>query len=71
MTVFPAQWRTQRKQVAGKLAEWSGAALRRVGVSVPGVAGPLLVSAGLWMAWHPLGVVFAGGVLWALDRRVP
>lgn len=70
MTVFPAQWRDQRKAAAGKVAEFAGAAMRRVGVSMPGVGGPLLVSAGLWMAWRPLGVVFAGAVLWALDRRV-
>lgn len=70
MTVFPAQWRSRQKDFAGKLAELSGAAMHRVGVSVPGVGGPLLVSLGLWLAWHPLGVVFAGIVLWALDRRV-
>lgn len=70
MTVFPAQWRSRREAAVGRLAEWTGAAIRRVGVSVPGVGGPLLVSVGLWMAWRPLGVVFAGAVLWSLDRRV-
>jgi hypothetical protein len=71
VTVFAARWRSGRQQAAAKAAEWAGAAIRRVGVSLPGVGGPLLVSAGLWMAWRPLGVVFAGVVLWALDRRVP
>jgi hypothetical protein len=70
MTVFPAQWRTRRKTAGGKAAEWVGSAMRRVTVSVPGIGGPLLVSAGLWMAWRPLGVMFAGVVLWALDRQV-
>jgi len=70
MTVFAAQWRSHREQAAAKLASWAGAAMRRVGVSVPGVGGPLLVAVGLWMAWPPLGVMFAGAVLWALDRRV-
>lgn len=70
MTVFAARWRSGREQAVAKAAEFAGAAVRRVGVSLPGVGGPLLVSVGLWMAWRPLGVVFAGAVLWALDRRV-
>jgi hypothetical protein len=70
MTVFPAQWRSRSEAVAGRLAEWFGAAVRRVGVSLPGVGGPLLVAVGLWMVYRPLGVIFAGAVLWALDRRV-
>lgn len=52
------------------LASVAGAAIGLVGRSVPGVLGPLLVAAGLWMMWPPLGVVCAGVVLWALDRRV-
>jgi hypothetical protein len=71
VTVFAAQWRPRRDQARAKLAAVAGAAIRRVGLSVPGVGGPLLVALGLWMAWRPLGVVFAGAVLWALDRRVP
>ena len=70
MTVFAAQWRSRREQVGARAAELAGAAMRRVGVSLPGIGGPLLVSVGLWMAWEPLGVVFAGGVLWALDKKV-
>lgn len=70
MTVFAAQWRSRQEKFGARAAELAGAAMRRVGVSVPGIGGPLLVSAGLWMAWEPLGVTFAGGVLWALDRRV-
>jgi len=70
VAVFAAQWRSRRERVGARAAELVGAAMRRVGVSLPGIGGPLLVSAGLWMAWKPLGMVFAGAVLWALDRRV-
>lgn len=70
MAVFAAQWRSRRAEVGARVAVLAGAAIRRVGVSLPGVGGPLLVSVGLWMAWAPLGVVFAGVVLWMLDRRV-
>lgn len=70
MATFAAQWRSRRVQVGARAAEVAGAVMRRVGVSLPGIGGPVLVSAGLWMAWEPLGVVFAGAVLWALDRRV-
>lgn len=84
MTAFPARWRSQWKRRESwqreallslgwraYAAERVATAIRQVGLSVPGVGGPLLVSLGLWMAWRPLGVVFAGAVLWALDRRVP
>lgn len=70
MVALQAQWRSRREQAAAAAAAWFGTAIRKVGVSLPGVGGPLLVALGLWMAWRPLGVVFAGVVLWALDRRV-
>ncbi len=70
MTAEATRWRPRWDAIAAGAAGLSGAALRQVGRSVPGVVGPLLVAAGLWMAWAPLGVMFAGGVLWALDRRV-
>uniref|UniRef100_A8LZZ6 Uncharacterized protein n=1 Tax=Salinispora arenicola (strain CNS-205) TaxID=391037 RepID=A8LZZ6_SALAI len=54
----------------GWVAAAAGTAVRLVGRSLPGVAGPLLVAGGLWMVYRPLGVIFAGAVLWALDRRV-
>jgi hypothetical protein len=53
-----------------RAAVLAGVALGKVGRGLPGIGGPLLVSAGLWMAWKPLGLIFAGAVLWALDRRV-
>jgi hypothetical protein len=70
VTAEAARWRPRWDAALARAAGWSGTALRQVGRSLPGTAGPLLVAAGLWMAWAPLGVVFAGGVLWALDRRV-
>jgi len=42
-----------------------------VGLSLPGIVGPLAVCAGLYLAWSPLGVIALGLILWALDRRVP
>ncbi|MGW3346786.1 hypothetical protein ACWDA3_26035 [Nonomuraea rubra] len=44
------------------------AALRRWG---PGVAGPVLIAYGLWLAWEPLGLIAAGAFLVLLDRRTP
>lgn len=70
MTVLAARWRPRWDAVAARLAGWSGTAVRQLGRGLPGVAGPLLVSAGMWMAWRPLGVIFAGAALWLLDRRV-
>ncbi|MGJ3223769.1 hypothetical protein ACQEUV_33080 [Micromonospora aurantiaca (nom. illeg.)] len=52
---------------AGWTAEWAGRATR----SLPGVAGALLASYGLWLAWPPLGFIAAGLFLLAIDRRVP
>lgn len=38
---------------------------------LPGVAGPLLISLGAWLAWAPAGFVVLGGFLLLLDRRTP
>lgn len=46
-------------------------AARRVVMVTPGVAGPLLVSYGAWLAWPPAGFVVAGVFLLLLDRRSP
>ena len=70
MTVLSARWRPRWDVAVARLAGWSGTVVRQLGRGLPGVAGPLLVSAGLWMAWAPLGVIFAGAALWLLDRRV-
>lgn len=70
MTVLAARWRPRWDEAVARLAGLAGTAVRLAGRSVPGVVGPLLVSVGLWMAWAPLGVMFAGAVLWALDRKV-
>lgn len=45
--------------------------MNRIGRGAPGILGPLLVAAGLWLAWPPLGVIALGLTLWALDRWVP
>jgi hypothetical protein len=70
VTVFAARWRPRWNVAVERFAGWSGSAVRAVGRGIPGTVGPLVVSFGLWMAWPPLGVVFAGAVLWVLDRRV-
>jgi hypothetical protein len=70
VTAQAQRWRPRQEAVAAGTAMLVGAVVRQVGRTVPGVVGPLLVAVGLWMAWTPLGVVFAGAVLWALDRRV-
>lgn len=70
MTVLTAVLRPRWDAVMGWVAAAAGTAVRLVGRSLPGVAGPLLVAGGLWMVYRPLGVIFAGAVLWALDRRV-
>lgn len=53
-----------------RAAAVAGSAVGTIGRGLPGMAGPLIVSIGLGMAWRPLGVVFFGAVVWALDRRV-
>lgn len=70
MTVLAARLRPRWDQATARLATAAGVLVGRIGRSLPGVGGPLLVAAGLWMAWPPLGLVFAGLALWALDRRV-
>jgi hypothetical protein len=70
VTVLAARLRPRWDAAVGQLAAAAGVLIGRIGRGLPGIGGPLLVSAGLWMAWRPAGVVFAGLVLWALDRRV-
>jgi hypothetical protein len=60
---LPRMWAA----TVGAAADWSGQIMR----TVPGAGGALLVSYGLWEAWHPLGFVTAGAFLLVLDRRVP
>ncbi|MFI2437414.1 hypothetical protein [Streptomyces sp. NPDC018693] len=54
-------------KAAGVAAAGAGHGLRHF----PGVAGPLCVSYGLWLAWAPLGYVALGGFLLWADRRMP
>lgn len=54
-----------------RAAELAGAALRAAVLGTPGVAGAVLVCAGLWMVWQPLGLVAAGAFCLLLDRRMP
>lgn len=70
MTVLAARLRPRWDLAVARLATGAGVLFGRIGRGLPGVGGPLLVSAGLWMAWPPLGLIFAGLALWALDRRV-
>lgn len=70
MTVIAARLRPRWDLAAARVATFSGVLIGRLGRGMPGVGGPLLVAAGLWMAWPPLGLVFAGLALWSLDRRV-
>lgn len=72
MTLGPVRLRTMTQQTTSgsRIPERAGAAVRTVGKGFPGIVGPLLVCAGLWLAWPPLGVIALGLILWALDRRV-
>jgi len=54
-------------KTAGAAAAGAGTGLRLL----PGVAGPLLASYGLWLAWAPLGFMALGGFLLWADRRMP
>lgn len=71
MTALVARMRPRLTEVAGKAAEVTGAAVGRVGRSVPGVAGPLAIAYGCHEIYSPLGWIVAGGFLLLLDRRVP
>lgn len=63
--------RSTTNRLMGAAAEAAGRVIGLVGRGIPGIAGPLLICYGLWLAWKPLGVIAAGGFLLALDRRVP
>lgn len=66
--------RPRLQQLLGRLADVAGHTVRlgRAGVRyVPGWAGAGLVSGGAWMAWHPAGLIVAGGFLLALDALIP
>jgi hypothetical protein len=49
-----------------KVAAWAGAAVR----SVPGAAGALLISGGIYEVYRPAGIITAGLFLIALDRQL-
>lgn len=55
---------------SARLAILLGGMLRTLGVTLPGILGPLLVCAGLFLAWPPLGVIALGSVLWLIDWRI-
>ena len=66
------RWRPNWTRLTGALAAAAGHTLRvarRLAVNVPGVAGPLLMAYGAWLAWSPAGFVVAGAFLLWLDRR--
>lgn len=65
--------RVRWSALAAPVAAGVGHTLRlgRVVVThAPGVAGPLLVSLGAWLAWAPAGFAVLGGFLLLLDRRL-
>ncbi|GGN40507.1 hypothetical protein FHR83_007023 [Actinoplanes campanulatus] len=70
MTVLAARLRPRWDLATGRIATLAGALVGKIGRGLPGIGGPLLVAFGLWLAWAPLGFIFAGLALWALDRRV-
>ncbi len=63
--------RLARRRARERAAVAAGIAVSRIGKGLPGTVGPSLVVVGLagW-SWQ-LGVLAAGAILWALDRRVP
>lgn len=66
-TAARARTRVRWVSAAGTAAAGAGHGLRLF----PGLAGPLLVAYGLWLAWAPLGFVALGGFLLWADRRMP
>ncbi|MFF0598067.1 hypothetical protein [Streptomyces antibioticus] len=62
-----ARLRERALSAAGTAAAGAGLGVR----TLPGVAGPLLISYGLWLAWPPLGFIAGGGFLLWADRRMP
>ena len=68
------RWRAARTKLRGRSSSAAGAAAAAAGFSLralPGVAGPLLVAYGSWLAWAPLGYLVLGGFLLWADRRMP
>lgn len=62
-----AKLRERWLAVGGAAAAGAGLGVR----TLPGVAGPLLIAYGLWLAWSPLGYMALGGFLLLADRRMP
>lgn len=53
-----------------RVASLAGASLRSLGSTLPGILGPLLVCAGLFMLLPALGVIALGLVLWLIDWKI-
>lgn len=67
------RWRAARSTLRRKWLSGAGTAAAGAGYSLrllPGVAGPVLVAYGLWLAWAPLGFIALGGFLLWADRRM-
>ncbi len=60
------RWRERWQSAVGAAAETAARCLR-VG---PGLAAPLLISYGSWLAWEPLGFIVLGAFLLLADRRI-
>lgn len=68
------RWLAARAKLRERWLAVAGAAAAGAGLGVrtlPGLAGPLLVSYGLGLAWDPLGYIALGGFLLWADRRMP
>lgn len=66
--------RRHLQELLGRTAAAAGRVVfvgRAAGRYVPGWAGAGLVSWGAWLAWHPAGLIVAGGFLLALDALIP
>jgi len=61
------RWRERWQAALGAAAEGAARCLR-LG---PGLAGPVLVAYGLWLAWAPLGFIGLGVFFLLADRRIP
>lgn len=70
MSALVARLRPQWDAVAGYAAEAAGHVVGKLGRSLPGIAGPLLIAYGLYEVYRPLGFITLGVFLLLLDRRV-
>lgn len=71
MTALAARLRPRWDAALGRAATAAGWVVGRIGRSLPGVVGPLLVCYGIHEIYEPAAYIAAGAFLLVIDGSVP